>query len=162
MDDKIKQKLIKVGGIALCILLVVGIGLRMSGEKPQEDKQNPQTVSEEKEAGIVIDIERGGDKEKSEIPAPLPDQTDKPEQQIQATPKKPEPPEKPQLPANADITNPEKQPEYPKENTTVKPPEKTVGNGSCPPGFENAPNLGPNQVTFAPDMYENGNKIGDM
>lgn len=93
----------------------------------------------------------------------LPPQTDLPEQKIQSDPVKPEAPAKPELPKDADTMNPSKPPDYKPEDTEKKPAaeSKPQGGGGLP-GFDNVPDGGANQGEYLDDMYENGNKIGEM
>ena len=105
----------------------------------------------------------------------LPPQTDLPEQKLQPDPVKPEAPDNPKTPDGTDRTpnsdknhdftpeNPDTPPTYKPEDTEKKPtPSESKPQGGGLPGFDNVPNAGANQGERLDDMYENGNKIGDM
>lgn len=173
MSDKTKRRLAIAGAAVIGLALVVAIGMRFAKEpvKPDASSQEPvsssdvapdiQDKTEKKE--IVVSPQPTSEPESTETLSP---QTDLPEQKLQPDPVKPEAPsEPPALPENADTKNPEKPPEYKPEETEKKPaasePSKPQGGGGLP-GFDNVPDGGANQVTNADDMYENGNKIGDM
>ena len=80
--------------------------------------------------------------------------------------------EKPELPDEEVLSNPEQKPDgtivdtapEPVEHGTYVPPEDNGdGNsGGGLPGFGSVPNGGTNTAVQAEDMYENGNKIGNM
>lgn len=57
------------------------------------------------------------------------------------------------------VSVPEPTPEPPTTQTTVEP---QPGDMVYVPGFGWIESQGPNQVEYAGDMYENGNKIGSM
>lgn len=168
MSDKTKRRLTIAGAAVIGLALVVAIGMRFAKEpvKPDASSQEPVRSSdvapdiqtEKKE--VVVSPQPTPEPESSET---LPPQTDLPEQQLQPDPVKPEAPAKPELPKDADTTNPSKPPEYKPEATEKKPAaeSKPQGGGGLP-GFDNVPGGGANQVINADDMYENGNKIGEM
>lgn len=170
MSDKTKRRLAIVGAAVICIALVAAIGMRIAKEptKPDASSQEPvsssdvapeiQNNTEKKE--VVVSPQPTPEPESSET---LPPQTDLPEQKLQPDPVKPEAPAKPELPKDADTTNPSKPPDYKPEDTEKKPAaeSKPQGGGGLP-GFDNVPDGGANQVINADDMYENGNKIGEM
>lgn len=170
MSDKTKQRLAIAGAAVIGLALVVAIGMRFAKEpvKPDASSQEPvsssdvapeiQDKTEKKE--IVVSPQSTPEPETSEA---LPPQTDLPEQKLQSDPVKPEAPAKPELPNDADTTNPSKSPEYNPEDTEKKPAaESQSQNGGGLPGFDNVPDGGANQVINVDDMYENGNKIGEM
>ena len=170
MSDKTKRRLAIAGAAVIGLALVVAIGMRFAKEpvKPDASSQEPvsssdvapviQDKTEKKEA--VVSPQPTSEPESSET---LPPQTDLPEQKLQPDPVKPEAPAKPEVPKDADTTNPSKPPEYKPEDTEKKPAaeSKPQGDGGLP-GFDNVPDGGANQVINADDMYENGNKIGEM
>jgi outer membrane biosynthesis protein TonB len=171
MSDKTKRRLTIAGAVVICIALVVAIGMRFAKEpvRPDASSQEPVSSSE-----MAPDIQDKTDKKEVVVsPQPttepessetLPPQTDLPEQKLQPDPVKPEAPAKPELPKDADTTNPSKSPEYKPEDTEKKPAasESKPQSGGGLPGFDNVPDGGANQVINADDMYENGNKIGEM
>lgn len=170
MNDKTKRRLTIAGASVLCIALVAAIGMRFAKEpvKPDASSQEPvsssdvalniQNSTEEKD--VVVTPQSTSEPESLET---LPPQTDLPEQKLQPDPVKPEAPAKPELPKDADTTNPSKPPEYKPEDTEKEPAaESEPQNGGGLPGFDNVPDGGANRVINADDMYENGNKIGEM
>ena len=170
MSDKTKRRLAIAGAAVIGLALVVAIGMRFAKEpvRPDVSSQEPvsssdvvpeiQDKTEKKE--VVVSPQPASEPESSET---LPPQTDLPEQKLQPDPVKPEAPAKPELPKDADTTNPSKPPDYKPEDTEKKPAaeSKPQGGGGLP-GFDNVPDGGDNQVINADDMYENGNKIGEM
>ena len=102
------------------------------------------------------------------------------EQAIQGTPTKPDAPEKPKAPGQVEDDhkaedvpeadrNKETPPTYDPGQTEVKPQPTEPAGGSTNdagqvyvPGFGYITPSGPNTITEADDMYENGNKIGIM
>lgn len=165
MSDKTKRRLVIAGAAVICIALVAAIGMRFAKEpvKPDASSQEPvsssdvapeiQDKTEKKE--VVVSPQPASEPKSSET---LPPQTDLPEQKLQPDPVKPATPAKPELPKDADTTNPAKP-----EDTEKKPAtESKQQNGGGLPGFDNVPDGGANQVINADDMYENGNKIGEM
>ncbi|MBQ3905385.1 MAG: hypothetical protein II743_01320 [Lachnospiraceae bacterium] len=94
-------------------------------------------------------------------------------QGIQETPEIPDvPSETPELEEGADLTNPDKVPEYKEQKKPEEKPADTVvtkksqeehGPGAIwLEGFGWIEYSGPNHGEYAEDMYMNGNKIGDM
>lgn len=170
MSDKTKRRLAIAGAAVICIALVIAIGMRFAKEPVRPDASSQEPVSSSdvapdiqnntKEKEVVVSPQPSSESESSET---LPPQTDLPEQKLQPDPVKPEAPAKPELPKDADNKNPAKPPEYKPEDTEKKPAHesKPQGGGGLP-GFDNVPDGGDNQVINADDMYENGNKIGEM
>ncbi len=169
MTEKMKKRLAITGASAIGLALVVAIGLQFqkapveSDTLPQQPQSSESVKPEVQPPQVVVTPPSVSESQPAES---LPPQTDLPEQKLQPDPVKPEAPsEPPALPENADTKNPEKPPEYKPEETEKKPaasePSKPQGGGGLP-GFDNVPDGGANQVTNADDMYENGNKIGDM
>ncbi|BAL01685.1 hypothetical protein OBV_44860 [Oscillibacter valericigenes Sjm18-20] len=170
MSNKAKRRLAIAGASVICIALVVAIGMRFAKEpaKPDASSQGPvsssdvtsviQDKTEKKE--VVVSSQPTQEPNTSET---LPPQTDLPEQKLQPDSVKPAAPAKPELPKNADTTDPSKPPEYKPEDTEKKPAaESKPQNGGGLPGFDNVPDGGANQGEYLDDMYENGNKIGEM
>lgn len=170
MNDKIKRRLTIAGASLIGLALVIAIGMQFAKEpaKPDASSQEPvsssdaapeiQNNTEKKE--IVVPPQTALEPEASET---LPPQTDLPEQKLQPDPVKPEAPKKPELPKDADTTNPSKPPEYKPKDTEKKPAaeSKPQSSGGLP-GFDNVPDGGANRGEYLDDMYENGNKIGEM
>lgn len=191
MTEKKKRYLAVGGGIILCAGIMAAIGLQFAkpsaGEDrlPEKDLETAQSAVPEdvqelfKEDEADQDIERqemviqfetgnsGGDTQSqpSGEEDPLQTDTEEPEQSIQPEVEKPEKPEEEVL------TNPEEKPDgtkvetspEPTDHDTYVPPKDTDGGGNGGlPGFDSVPYGGPNAEGYADDMYENGNKIGDM
>lgn len=171
MSDKTKRRIAIAGASVIFLALVVAIGMQFAKEpaKPDASLQEPvsssdaapdiQDNTEKKE--VVVSPQTTPEPESSET---LPPQTDLPEQKLQPDPVKPEAPAKPELPKDADTTNPSKPPKYNPEDTEKKPAasESKPQSGGGLPGFDNVPDGGANQGEYLNDMYENGNKIGEM
>lgn len=177
MSEKTKRRLAIAGAAVICIALVVAIGIRFAKEpvRPDASLQKPvsssevapdiQNSTEKKE--VVVSPQPASEPESTET---LPPQTDLPEQQLQPDPVKPEAPAKPELLKDADTTNPSKPPEYKPEDTEKKPAAESKPQGGekkggqiYVPGFGwIEDNGGGGAGITADDMYENGNKIGDM
>jgi hypothetical protein len=176
MSDKTKRRLAIAGAAVIGLALVVAIGMRFAKEpvKPDASSQEPvsssdvapdiQDKTEKKE--VVVSPQPASEPESSET---LPPQTDLPEQKLQPDPVKPEAPAKPELPKDADTTNPSKPPEYKPDATEKKPAAESKPHGGetkdgkiYVPGFGWIDDIGEGQGSTADDMYENGNKIGDM
>lgn len=168
MSDKIKRRLAIAGAAVIGLALVVAIGMRFAKEPVRPDASSQEPVSS---SDVAPDIQNSTEKKEAVVsPQPtsepessetLPPQTDLPEQKLQSNPVKPEAPAKPELPKDADTTNPFKPPEYKPEDKEKKPAGESKPQGGLP-GFDNVPDGGANQVINADDMYENGNKIGEM
>ncbi len=186
MTEKIKRHLAVGGGIAICAGLLAAIGLQFAkppaGEDVIPEKErgaaevtaSPSHTAEESDpAGENVDpaiqTDTGQGAGETQTAQPIdsrPAQTGQPEQGIQ-----PEV-QKPQQPDEETLTNPEEKPDGTKVETTPEPVEHDTyvppadeggGNsGGGLPGFDSVPYGGPNDEGHADDMYENGNKIGDM
>lgn len=170
MSDKTKRRLAIAGATVIGFALVVAIGMRFAKEPIRPDASSQEPVSS---SDVAPDIQNSTEKKEvvvSPQPTPepestetLPPQTNLPEQKLQPDPVKPAAPAKPELPKDTDTTNPSKPPEYKPEDMEKKPAaESKPQNGGGLPGFDNVPDGGANQVINADDMYENGNKIGEM
>lgn len=176
MSEKTKRRLAIAGAAVIGLALVVAIGMRFAKEpvKPDASSQEPvsssdvapeiQNNTEKKE--VVVSPQPTPEPESSET---LPPQTDLPEQKLQPDPVKPEAPAKPELPKDVDTTNPSKPPEYKPEDTEKKPAAESKPQGGetkdgkiYVPGFGWIDDIGEGQGSTADDMYENGNKIGNM
>lgn len=176
MSDKTKRRLAIAGASVICIALVIAIGMRFAKEpvRPDASSQEPipssdvapdiQDKTEKKE--VVVSPQPASEPESSET---LPPQTNLPEQKLQPDPIKPEAPAKPELPKDADTQNPAKPPEYKPEDTEKKPTAESKPQGGekkdgqiYVPGFGWIDDIGEGQGSTADDMYENGNKIGEM
>lgn len=176
MKDKSKAKALKVAIVGLlcgiCIVAVIGISVVLRKGKAEESavtEAQPETQQEivvEDIEPVVIDFGT------SEAEAPA---TNENEQQLQEVPEIPEAPtEAPELIPDTDLTNPEEVPEYvhteevPVPGTTpIVEPQVPTDDGSHQgqvyvQGFGWIESSGENQTIYAPDMYENGNQIGDM
>ena len=175
MSDKTKRRLTIAGASVIGLALVIAIGMQFTKEPVKSDASSPEPVSssevapdiqnntEEKE--VVVSPQPTSEPESTET---LPPQTDLPEQQLQPDPVKPEAPENPVLPEDADTTDPSNPPEYKSEDTEKESTSESEPQGGETkdgkvylPGFGWVTETGGSGST-ADDMYENGNKIGEM
>ena len=176
MTDKTKRWLTIAGLGIICVALIALIGSRFVTEPPVDD---PLPVSDE----ALEDVNPSPGSEVSVNPnpqTPEQDETGAPavssgtEQTIQADAVKPEYDEDTltdpsQTPDGEKVSTPQ-----PVEHDSVSAPDTTTGtnqpqggdtnsNGQVYfPGFGWVDNGGENKGTTADDMYENGNKIGEM
>lgn len=186
MTEKTKRRLAVGGGIAICAGLLAAISLQFAkppaGADELPEKENgvseviidPSHAAEESGAGgedteLTIQPDTGHGAGETQTGQPVdsrPAQTGQPQQSIQ-----PEV-EKPQQPDGETLINPEVKPDgtpvettpEPVDHDTYVPPADDGGasGGGGLPGFGSVPNGGANSETQAGDMYENGNKIGNM
>ena len=170
MNDKTKKWLTIVGCLALCVVLVVLIGQQFKTDKPA-DGALPLESSGVSDVAVEPKVPDSAEKEISVTPLDTtqPTNTDNgavssgTEQTIQGDVSKPEYTEE-QLKDPAQKPNGEKVTEPPKpvEHDKVEKPKDSTPKSGGLPGFDNVPDGGANQVINADDMYENGNKIGNM
>ncbi len=177
INDKTKKRLIMFGGLAVSIVLIILIAAQFKKEPIKEadipkqsigtnvvatDSKNKLEIKEAQsttakitEDGQKVDgaVDTGTEQR---IQGDVPDKPTKPSTDSTKTP-------------SVEKTDPPKVVDTPLPSTsTPKPtkPEKKVDTKTQPsgglPGFDNVPDGGENQVTEADEMYENGNKIGDM
>jgi len=171
MNDK-KKKLFIIAGCSIAALaLIVAIAIQFH-KTPSAEDILPTSGTTSSEVTLKSDVsvpDKTGEKDviiqpnstdSSKSVDSTPPQTDQPVQNIQPDVTKPKAPEPPKVSDNTDTTNPKQPPEYKPEDTEKKPVESKPQGGL--PGFDNVPDGGANQVTNADDMYENGNKIGEM
>lgn len=178
LDDKAKRWCAIAGCGLLCAVLIAVIVARFAPEAPV-DELPPFSIEETVAANPVPEphiIEIQEEKIVVSTPEPLPEEitvADAPavsigtEQTIQPDPVIPFEPEKPV--AQGDHTNPNQQPEYIPEDTVKKSRPDTPKHGDTSggkiyvDGFGWIDNHGGGGVgTTLDDMYENGNKIGQM
>lgn len=188
LTEKKKKYLTVCGGIILCAGLMAAITFQFRTEAPEdeaaetvEDAVTENIVDpgenqpeENGESELVVNPEN--DKTEADDTAPAvdsrPAQTDEAEQSIQPDV------EKPEAPSGEVLTDPTVQP----DGTPVEDVPETGGDGAVPetntsepqagdtegsqiyiPGFGWVDNQGGGSSgTSAGDMYENGNKIGNM
>lgn len=161
MKDSTKKRMIVVGGLALCVVLVFVIALQFAEEKPTDIL--PSTESS-KQAEVVIESGSGSSSAAPDSSSDVSDdsvtavsQTPSSlastvsvgtEQAIQADPEVPEKPEEEVL------TDPSQKPDgtpvegtpTPEDHDTYQPPEPpSVNTGGGLPGFSDVPNAGENQ-----------------
>ena len=182
LTEKTKKYLAIGGGAVICIALVAAIGMRFA-KAPAQDDALPESSSSETQ--IVVDpsnLSHDATDDSTENDLVIrpntdsvddgqavdsrPAQTDEGEQSIQPDVTKPEQPSEDVLtdPTAMPDGTPVEQPPVAVDHDTYTPPEDTdtQNSGGGLPGFDNVQNGGDNQVIEAPDMYENGNKIGSM
>lgn len=179
MTEKAKKRLTIAGISVLGLALVVAIGIQFTKAPSEPDAlpQQPEQNSSSMQPGVptpdvVVTPPNASASEPTEA---LPPQTDLPEQKLQPDPVKPDAPEAPKTSDGSDRTpdtdaeheftseSTDTPPTYAPEDTEIKPtsPSQPQAGGGLP-GFDNVPNAGANQGEHLDDMYENGNKIGDM
>lgn len=179
MTEKMKKRLAIAGASVIGLALVVAIGMQFTkapGEPdtlPQQPQSSESVKPEVQPPDLVVTPPSVPESQPAES---LPPQTDLPEQKLQPDPVKPEAPEPPKTSDGTNRTPSEDKdhnftpessdapPTYKPEDTEKKPdpPAPSAPQGGGLPGFDNVPDGGANTVTNADDMYENGNKIGDM
>ena len=172
INDKTKRRLIVSGGLIISLILIVLI----SGQFRKEPIAEAELPNQSEESiGMILDIPEieitdTETKDNGAIDTGT-------EQTIQGNPEKPKEPTKKQLEDPTQKPNGEKvetSPE-PVDHNEVEKPVETPKKDDEPqggdtnnkgqtylPGFGWIENSGENQGTTAEDMYENGNKIGDM
>lgn len=169
MNNRTKKWAVAAGCLAVCVILAVLINSQFQKNPiidepiaPQDEQNSDVTVNtpetEEKEILVTIpDITEPENKDNGAISSGT-------EQTIQKDVEKPEYTEEQltdpiQKPDGEKITEPPK----PEDHDKVEiPKEESKPKGGGLPGFENVPDAGENKVIEADDMYENGNKIGNM
>ena len=180
MNEKMKKR-VAIGGCTIIgIALVAAIGLQFSKAPAQADAlphesptnsevsvSPPETVkptspTEEKEVVVQPNPAQTA-QESSQAVDSRPAQTDQTEQSIQPEVTKPviteeQKKDQTQKPNGEKVTS---EPEVVDHDTYTPPVEPPKSQGGLP-GFDNVPDGGANTVIPADDMYENGNKIGDM
>ena len=184
INDKTKRRLIVSGGLIISLILIVLISGQFRKEPIAEAELPNQS---EDSIDIILETPEITEKE-DEVIVPEIEITDietkdnraidtGTEQTIQGNPEKPKEPTKKQLEDPTQKPNGEKvetSPE-PVDHNEVEKPVETPKKDDEPqggdtnnkgqtylPGFGWIENSGENQGTTAEDMYENGNKIGDM
>lgn len=176
--EKKKRYLAVGGGAVICVLLLAAIGLQFSKKPAGEDKMPEESQvetevvvepseaaapEESRETEMVIQPNTAEDNTDQPVDS-RPAQTDQTEQSIQPEVTKPAEPEE------AVKTDPTKKPDGTKVETPTEAQDSNTppadngaeNSGGGLPGFDNVPDGGANQVIYADDMYENGNKIGVM
>lgn len=177
MKNKMKKWLTVIGCLALCVVLVVLIGQQF---KPQNPPDTPLPPQNSEVSDVTVDSKEpdNTEKEKEVIVTPpdiaQPESDDNgavssgTEQTIQSDVSKPEYTEEQtkdptQKPNGEKVTEPPKSVEHDKvEKPKDEPKTNSQPQGGGLPGFDNVPDGGANQIINADDMYENGNKIGNM
>ena len=183
INDKVKRRLIVSVGLIISIILIVLISGQFRKE-PIAEAELP--IQSEDSIDIILDTPEMTEKE-DEIIVPEIKITDtetkdngaintRTEQTIQGNPEKPKEPTKKQLEDPTQKPNGEKveTPPEPVDHNEVEKPVETPKKDDEPqggdtnngkvyvPGFGWIDDVGEGQGTTAEDMYENGNKIGNM
>ena len=191
MTEKTKKIILISIGCLLCVAGAVGIATRFGGtaevpsgvvsDEPVQSGDPDVNINSDNQTDMDIQVEVP-DESKTD-PAQGADSSGL-EQTIQADPVKPEQPEKPEAPAGTSTlpedhdaedvpeeerkTEDEEPPTY-EEQPTVTPTETEPAAGSTNssgqvyvPGFGYVENSGENTGIQDNEMYENGNKIGEM
>lgn len=178
LSDKNKRWLTIAGLGVVCIVLVIAISSQFKTKAPVDDAVAPSsTVANEVNPSIDTtgtDVKPSSDSanEKGVVvqsvePTTTPNMavSTGTKQTIQPDPVKPEAPKEKPKP-QGETTNPSKAPTYKPEDTTVSKPAEPKGGEKKDgkvylPGFGWVTETGGSGKT-AGDMYENGNKIGNM
>ena len=178
MNDKTKKRVILAGGLVISVALIVMIGARFTKAPVNEAIHNAQNteISE-----VVVENPNGAETNKNnEVkvePIVVPKETqvdggaddtgtdqkiqgDVPDKPIYTEEQLTDPTQKPDGEKVDPPKTEEKKPTTPKPNKPVTTTEQKPSGGL--PGFDSVPDGGANQVIEVNDMYENGNKIGDM
>jgi type IV secretory pathway VirB10-like protein len=182
MTDKTKRGIILTIGGLVCVALVIAIAGRMGGNSAPTPVTDNNASAEKQ--GVVVKV--AVPTSKPVVVAPI--DTSKPEpaspaagadsngteQTIQAEPTKPtEPPAPPQAQEGHDADDvPEEEKNAPAPPTstpatqpeTSSQPQQPTGGGTpgVLPGFDSYVQGGENNMIQDENMYENGNKIGEM
>ena len=186
MTDKIKRIILIIICCLLCAAAVIGIATRFSGNADIPSGVVSGSQSGSGDAPVNIDGDQTGtipgNQTDVDIQVQVPDQSDPAqgadssgtEQTIPSDPVKPEAPEKPEAPTGTttlpdDHKAEDEEPPTYKEQPTTPPTETEPAAGSTNssgqvyvPGFGYVDNSGENHGGTLDDMYENGNKIGEM
>ena len=192
MTEKTKKIILLSIGCLLCLAVAVGIATRFSGnaaipsgvvsDDPAQSG-DPVDVNINSDDQNDMNIQAEIPDESKEDPAQGADSSGL-EQSIQADPVKPEQPEKPEAPSGtttlpedhdgSDVPEEERKTEDEEPPTYEKPPanppaesEPAAGSTNSSgqvyvPGFGYVENSGGNTGIQDNEMYENGNKIGEM
>lgn len=188
MNDKTKRIILITACCLLCGVAVIGIAGRFGGNTVTPSGTVSGSQPDSNDPNVNINNSQGD----VNVPSLTLEQSDPgqgansngTEQTIQANPVKPDAPEKPESPSGTatlpddhkaeDVptserkTEDEPHPTYP-EQPTSKPAESQPAAGSTNssgqvyvPGFGYVDSSGDNTVIDGQDIYENGNKIGEM
>ncbi len=171
MTEKTKKALVIAAGSVACIALAVGIAMRFGGNAKAPQGEIPSS-SDSGSSSIIVDIDKREPTHTPEIDTSKPDTAPEPgagadstgtQQTIQADPVKPEvtEPPAPELPEGEDATPEPVTPERPGSDEPAPGSTNQAGQVYVP-GFGYVDKGGANTTTQADDMYENGNKIGEM
>ena len=163
LTEKTKKYLAIGGGAVICIALVAAIGMRFAKTPAQDDALQESSSSETQ---IVVDpsnLSHDATDDSMENDLVIRPNTDSVDDG-QAVDSRPAQTDEGEQSIQPDVTKPEQPSEDVLTDPTYTPPEDTdtQNSGGGLPGFDNVQNGGDNQVIEAPDMYENGNKIGSM
>lgn len=168
MKDKMKKWIVIIGGIVVCVILVTLIGSTLQ----KESVEDVEIIWEQMEEEVVVEKPMMDDSIVI-TPQPIPSTAiedmeiangddEGTEQTIQPDVEKPTYTEE-------ELTNPYQTPngipvEPPEDGEEPTPVENQIPSQSTGglPGFDDVPYMGENEVIYAEDMYQNGNKVGIM
>lgn len=167
LSDKNKRWLTVAGLGVVCVALVIAISSQFYVEKPKDNTAaSSSTVSEVNvkpesdkitdQTDVTVSASKSSETSSQTADSSVSSGT---KQTIQSNVSKPEAPKETPK-SQGDTTNQSKAPTYKPEDTEKKSVENKQQGGL--PGFDNVPDGGANQGSYAGDMYENGNKIGKM
>lgn len=179
IDDKTKRKIILAGGVIISIMLIAMIGSQFQNSNTsnlktsnKENQASNVTVdSAGKEEIKVEDIEITGQEltdngsidtgTEQKIQGDVSEKTDYTQKQLTDSTKKPNG-DKVESTTSVEHNSVANQQTPYKETDTVQGGTTNSKGQTYLPGFGWVENSGENQGEIAEDMYENGNKIGEM
>lgn len=167
LTNKGKRMLTIAGLGAVCVALIIGISYRFNAEnvKGADISSSTPSSSEVVVAAVNNDNASSESGSSSDSLAVSSSQAGSSDQKIQSDVSKPSaPPSKPQ--AQGSDSNPSKAPTYSSQDTAAGKPSEPSGGEKKDgkvylPGFGWVTNTGGSGST-ASDVYENGNKVGNM
>lgn len=181
INDKTKKRVVLACGLVISVALIVMIGARFTKAPVNEEVNNTQNTETSE---VVVENPNGAETNKNDevkvepIEVPKETQVDSgaddtgTDQKIQGdVPDKPTYTEEQltdptQKPDGEKVDPPKSEDKNPTTTTTPKPNKPVTTTEQKPsgglPGFDSVPDGGANEVIEVNDMYENGNKIGDM
>ena len=158
MNDKTKRIILITACCLLCGVAVIGIAGRFGGNTVTPSGTVSGSQPDSNDPNVNINNSQGD----VNVPSLTPEQSDPgqgansngTEQTIQANPVKPDAPEKPESPSGtATLPDDHKAPAAGSTNSSGQ---------VYVPGFGYVDSSGDNTVIDGQDIYENGNKIGEM
>lgn len=172
-----------IAGVVACIVLISAISVKVIC-KPQPDNIETESgvisVNPDETHKYIIPNDIQIKNEKNEEPPEEEKKAAEPDSKVQddrtdtstvqeliETPTKPEPPQAPKPKETSDLEDKNNVPEYKPEDVEIATPENPKGGDEKDgkvyvPGFGWVDKAEPAKTETNQDMYQNGNKIGDM